>query len=56
MNLESWLVVIGLVLVLIDLVAVRAQPSREGRYYGVLHIGVILIGIALLAGSPIIHQ
>jgi hypothetical protein len=57
MTLESWLVIIGLVLVVADLAFTHAPrvPADARRGFGVLTaIGIILIGIAILAGPTVI--
>lgn len=52
MNTYSLLVILGLVLVLIDMVV--AVAGRVFAHHVLLSIGVLIIGIAILAGSPII--
>lgn len=52
MNIYAALVIIGMALVVVDMLV--AAIKAPFAHHALLSVGVLLIGLAVLAGSPII--
>lgn len=53
MNIYAVLVIVGIVLAAVDLLVAMVKGTPFAQH-ALLSIGVIIIGIAILSGSPII--